>query len=86
MKPDGSVNMDLVPDFVEALDRDGTMAGYVRAEDILGVGGVGEPPPGPIPVVDRRLVQVGWIVPGAGFVPLATPLEEVASVPATVGP
>jgi len=85
-RPDGSVDMSLVPDYVQALDRDGNVAGYVRAEDILGVRGVEEPPTGPIPVVDRQLVQVGWMVPDAGFVPLGTPIEKITTVPVTVAP
>ena len=80
---DGSVNMDVVPDYVQALDREGG-AGYVRAADILPDDGRGEPTDGPIAVVDRNRELVGWMVPERGFVPIGIALEDVPRVPVTV--
>lgn len=79
---DGSVNMDIVPDFVAAEARDGSLAGYVSAQDILG-----EAPSAShsaIPVVDKNLDLVGHMVPGRGFVPVGQPFDSVERFPRTV--
>lgn len=71
-----SVQLDLVPDYVGALTRDGQLAGYVRKTDIFGREGLASE--APILVVDETLTKpVGRMVPDRGFVPLGTPEESV---------
>lgn len=73
---DGAVDMTLVPDYVGAFDQSGDLAGYMRAEDILGDED-GHSPDGPIPVVNQALELVGHMVPDRGFVPLGQPFSSV---------
>ena len=80
---DGSIDQSLVPDYVEALDRDGNIVGYVRAAHILPLDGT-EPPDEPIPVVNEEKQLVGHHHPGRGFVPLGTDASQVPTIPTTV--
>lgn len=58
------LNWELVPDFVTALARDGSNAGYVRKLDLMDPGCETKT------VVDETLTRVvGHMVPGGGFVP-----------------
>lgn len=83
LEMDGAIDGDLVTDYVPALDREGNVAGYVKATDILEIDGK-EPTDGPIPVVSRDLELVGHMVPARGFVPLGTQFESVPRIPVTV--
>ena len=76
------LNGDLVPDFVEYVGQGDEVVGYVAKGDIISIDG-GEPPEGPIPVVDRDLNLVGHHVPGLGFVPFGTDPAKIDPVTST---
>ena len=75
--PDGTVILELVPDYVSALDRDGEIAGFVRATDILTEDAGDTSAGGAIPVVDSDLELVGHMVDDRGFVPIGSPFASV---------
>jgi hypothetical protein len=67
----------LMPDYVEALDRSGNAAGYVRADMLVDRELVDETLGGWIPVYDESLQRVvGHMVDGYGFIPLGGRLED----------
>lgn len=79
--PDGTMDHELVPDYIVAWARDGSQAGYVSARDILSED---EGVDVALPVVDKELNLVGHMVPGRGFVPIGAPFESVDKIPATL--
>lgn len=68
---DGSTDLEAVPDFVEALGRDGEPVGYVpreylfHTEEDVRAAGASE-----IPVYDKDLNPIGFMTDNKGFVPL----------------
>lgn len=62
------ISLDEMPDYLVVWDRDGNVAGYVRAEDAFG-GDQGEGADPPWPVVGTELQLVGHLTPG-GYVPV----------------
>lgn len=79
----GRLNMDRIPDYVPALARDGSQAGFIRKNDLFDEDGVRRVKR--MVVVDDTLkAPVGHMVPGRGFVPLGVPEDEVPRFEATV--
>lgn len=77
-RPDGTVDRALLPDFVSALGRDGTMVGYVSSEKAV----PDSPSSDPIAVFgDDLKTVVGYIYAGRGFVPLGADYREVPELP-----
>jgi hypothetical protein len=77
-RADGTVDFSLVPDFVSALARDGSIAGYVPRDIAIS----DAPQSGPAAVYGDDLVTVvGHMYPGRGFVPLGTDPEQVPEFP-----
>jgi hypothetical protein len=93
-RPDGSVDLDRVPDLVGTLDRQGNLVGYAAKEDVFRSQSFTEGDPSnsptdePVPVVsleDRRTV-IGHMYPGRGFVPLGSDPKTVPTFPVSTGP
>jgi hypothetical protein len=77
-RPDGTVDRALLPDFVSALGRDGTIAGYVPSDKAV----PDSPSSDPIAVFGDDLeTVVGYMYPGRGFVPLGADYQEVPELP-----
>jgi hypothetical protein len=81
----GTLNADLVPDYVVAYGHDGEIVGYVRKGDLLSL------PKGAVPVnvevVDEALARtVGRMVPGRGFVASGQAEEDVPEFEQTANP
>ena len=68
---------DLMPDYVEALDRAGNNVGYVSADVLVSRDLVDVALAGRIPVYDHALENVvGHMVDGYGFIPMGGNLED----------
>ena len=80
---DGSVDTNLVPDFITALARDGSIAGYVSANHLFGDEALVRDDQ-PIPVIDKERNLVGHMVPGRGFVAVGEPFDSVEKFPVTL--
>ena len=79
----GAIDKSLVPDFIPALDRDGTQAGYV-AKDLAIPDG--RPINVPIPVYgDDLKTIVGHMYPGRGFVGLGASPGSVPTFSVVTG-
>jgi len=86
------MDLSLVPDYIEALGRDGQPVGYVTREDALGLGpqitdNTGRPVDVPITVYAGDLATVvGHMVPGRGFVPLGADPKSIPEYDVKTGP
>ena len=79
----GQANPKLVPDFISALARDGSLAGYVPKAYILNPGDY----PRDIPVfADDLKTRVGTMMPGKGFVPSEVSPDSVPDFEVHTGP
>lgn len=77
-RSDGTVDRALLPDFVSALGRDGTIVGYVPSDRAV----PDSPSSDPIPVFAGDLkTMVGYMYPGRGFVALGTDYRDVPELP-----
>ncbi len=95
-RPDGSVDLSLIPDFIVTEDRDGNVVGYVAKTDLFpGLTSstiAGDPsnppqsPPVPVYSLDDHSTIVGYHYPAKGFVPLGTNPDDVPSIPINAGP
>jgi hypothetical protein len=75
--PNGQLDLNMVPDFIGTLDRNGDLVGYVNAHDI----GIfnGEEPSDRLAVYGEDLTTVvGYMVDGRGFVAIG---EDDNAVP-----
>jgi hypothetical protein len=96
VRPDGSVDISLVPDFILTEDRSGKTVGYVAKADLYSqpvpgaeaVSPLNPPADAPIPVysLDDKATVVGHQYPAKGFVPLGTNSNDVPGIPVTAGP
>ena len=86
------LDLRLVPDYVQVVDREGHVVGYVPKNAALGtasttVGPDGRPQAVPVPVVgDDLKTVVGHMIPDKGFVPDGIDPNSVPSRPLVQGP
>lgn len=82
----------LVPDFVQAVGRDGSVVGYIPKDAALStsrgpLAADGRPTAAIVPVYGADLTTlVGHFYPGRGFVPLGTDPEAVPTITVRVAP
>jgi len=84
---DGPIEAEALPDYVAVASPspEGGIVGYVRAWYVVPVIGHEDDfwSDDPIPVVDKHLNLVGHMVPGKGFVPVGSDLDEVPDLVVT---
>jgi len=82
------VNIGAIPDFVQTLDRQGNIAGYVRKGDLFPTAPNGDllaPGPHSVYARDGKTI-VGQMILGKGFVAAGVNPDSVPSFPVTTGP
>jgi hypothetical protein len=88
----GALDLNLVPDFVSQLGRDGSPVGYVSRQAMLDPSGgerdvLGRPTAATWPVYgDDLKTVVGHLVPDKGFIPLGVDPATVDKVPVRAAP
>lgn len=92
----GTLNPNVMPDFVPASNHSGKIVGYVRKTDIVpghssaSPNGLAPSPAsmGPIPVYNKALTKiVGHMYPGVGFVPIGqNPTGGISPTTTIAGP
>ena len=81
------IDMNRVPDFVETIDRDGNLVGYVKKDELFptarGDTRAFVSPIQPVYASDGK-TRVGAMYPGRGFVRAGEQPESVPTVPTTI--